>query len=356
MHSHAHSSQAKLWLASLATSVGVNVLVIGGVAIWTAQARSSVQDKLAKAVAPAPAPLALLAPVMEAFKPELEEVQPELPPRPKGRAYADTSAAQESPLAPSKAATGGERNTRASSDARPSEGAPDLPSLKGAEPNEMKKPSSFDSSFHDGDESHSGRGDSESSPSVPSAPSPVATNPATAGSAAQQALSGTTAVDRPFRRDPDPQPASAIPLPPEKALEEPPTPKKDDGASTEAEKTKVEGSVAITGPGAMDVVDTPEGRYRSAVKRAVERHWASILAKNSQYLVPGITQVRVFIDPPGKIRTIVFENEMGTSKLQKGLLIGSIRETAMPAMPPEILSQLHGKPFDAPLSFIFTAP
>jgi len=339
MPSHNRPSQTSFWLVSLAASVGIHAPAIFLVAYFVRQPAREMSQALAKMVAPEPPSLTVLTPMLEAFReseapaaanlPEDRAVQQGKPAQTSG--FLDTSAAQESSEAPAATPYHGERNTRASSSAQASDGAPSRPALDGREITPVRPLSTLESHARDGEIEHSSNGGN-----------PVA----------QASPTGTTPVDRP-QFEADQTPAFKPPATPVPDQAEQPNP--SSGALTEAEKTKVDGSIDKDGIGSEDVIATPEGRYEAALKRAIDSHWQVIRAKNQQYMAPGMARVRLEIEASGKIHKIDFVNEFGTTKIQKGLLISSIRETKLPPMPPDVLKKLPGSFFDASISFYFSS-
>lgn len=355
MHPRAHPSQTRLWLVSLAASVGVNALVIAALAVWTADARIDVQDSLARTVTREEPSLVFLAPVMEALKPK--PVPPPDPPALLRKNTVDSSATQQSD-APEKKTAESQRNTRATSNAPPVEGAPAVPSLRGSEIDDGRKLATYRSDYKEGDISHPGRGDLERTEAATPAPSPVEPAPRANSSSTpagegqpktQAALPGTAPVNRSVLKQPE-APEGVV-TPEAQSVSEAPKRQQDDGLSIESKPMQLEGSVAAVGVGSQDAIDTPEARYIDVVRRSVERYWQADMVRSRDFNLVGTAVFHVTIDPAGKVLRAKFEEKDGLGDVQKGFMYSSIKDHLHPAMPAELKKKIKDKPFEFNLSF-----
>ena len=181
-------------------------------------------------------------------------------------------------------------------------------------------------------------------------------------------LDGPLAVDVPVpREDPakraiesppearhptDPAPPKSAGLP--KTAQDPkPTPPKNPGFRGFQRKTAVVGSISRTGRSALDVEDSPLGRYQAALSRAVELEWQRNCVRHRDFITPGFLTVRFFVEPGGKVRSVQFVGDMSTGEIQKGFTLNSIRDAAIPPMPADVRKEFTKEPLELIFRFYF---
>ena len=118
-------------------------------------------------------------------------------------------------------------------------------------------------------------------------------------------------------------------------------------------KTVIRGSISRTGRSALDVADTPLGRYQAQISRAVEQEWQRNCVRHRDFITPGFLTVRFFVMPNGKVRNVQFVGEMETGTIQTGFTLNSIRNAAIPPMPPALQREFRGEPLELIYNFYF---
>lgn len=335
------------------------------------------------------------------LKPELAQPLSLPPPPPRHTApdFTRTSEDQRGKR-PDKPAFIGERNTEATSDSTPDPNAKLMPSQKGMKPRDESEIETTESRYRDGKLAAPERsGESPPPPSqsneMPPEPSSTATGtplpqrtapipsaqptPQDQGKEIAETPSPAVPELKELLRGPNPldvevpKPATEKILPPgssgsttndrevAKASPEqkPPTPDKtepkpgDPGFRGHQRKTAIKGSISRTGTSALDVADTPLGRYQAIISRAVELEWQRNCVRHRDFITPGFLTVRFFIEPTGKVKSVQFAGEMQTGEVQKGFTLNSIRNADIPPMPKEIRGDYKDEPLELIFNFYF---
>jgi hypothetical protein len=389
-----------LWAIAFAASIIVGMLLVVVIVafLFVAEITSRIFPKDPETVA------AEAKPEMVTMTPDMLQVipskssgaaapTPALPPRALPPEAVRTSEEQRGKR-PDKPAFIGERDTQATSDATPDPTAKPLPSQRGREQRDENDIETTESKYQDGPLPDMNRSSTAEAtppaPTLPATPSfpqlpPVPESPpaenaqaATAPPASEKAAMGEKAspkvpksadlvqgpnpVDVPV---PKPKPEEAPPptqgaSPGEKTAkaspqQKPPAPAKpatkyDDPAFRgNQSKTAIRGSISRNGRSALDVADTPLGRYQALISRAVEQEWQRNCVRYRDNITPGFLTVRFFIEPSGKVKKVQFVGEMQTGEIQKGFTLNSIRDAEIPAMPAALKAEFS----DAPLELIF---
>ena len=100
-------------------------------------------------------------------------------------------------------------------------------------------------------------------------------------------------------------------------------------------------------------MDSPLGRYQAAIGRAVEQEWQRNCVRHRDYITPGFLTVRFYVEPTGKVRSVMFDGEMQTGEIQKGFTLNSIREAKLPPMPAALRKQFTKEPLELVFNFYF---
>lgn len=369
---NAARGEGRLWAIALGLSLLLNVAILcfaGIAAIKTQMSRKNL------AVSPSVPPERVIT-----IFPQIPaaEIAAQASTKPQ---FARTSADQSAPK-PERADFTGERDTRATSDRAPDATAPPLPSQAGIEPKDADDMETTRSDYQDG-KLASESAPSPTAPVEPSPPMPV-TDPVMADANPGEKIS-----------DPGKDDITSIPPPPEKLLEGPnpvdvpvpreiaspaeikPTPpknKKDGSASAKPaelpkpaaakpiddpafagyqRKTAIVGSISRTGRSALNVADTPLGRYQAIISRAVELEWQRNCVRHRDFITPGFLTVRFFVETSGKVRTVQFVGQMETGEVQKGFTLNSIRDADIPAMPASLKKEYAKEPLELIFNFYF---
>lgn len=391
------SSDAGLWALALVLSLCLNLILVAGIGLATIHA-----EKLRPKPEPTAMPLETVATII-AVMPDPASVKSATPAPPR---FARTSEDQTS-QAPEQPAYIGERDTRATSANTPDANAPDLPAQSGENRPEDETPETTESDYQDGTlrpqppASPTAETLATESARVPALPAPEASvapaanpaeasppsdasaAPAQAASLPQPAIAPPPAI--PPRPDamqgpnpvdvPVPKPADPTPPQPPPVQESPPSPQPEippAGATRPAEastppvsrpsdpafsgnqrKSAITGSISRTGRSALDVVDSPLGRYQAVVGRAVEQEWQRNCVRHRDFITPGFLTVRFYVGSDGKVRSVMFDGEMQTGEIQKGFTLNSIREADIPPMPPALRKQFSKEPLELVFRFYF---
>ena len=118
-------------------------------------------------------------------------------------------------------------------------------------------------------------------------------------------------------------------------------------------KSAIVGSISRTGRSALDVVDSPLGRYQAVISRAVEQEWQRNCVRHRDFITPGFLTVRFFVEPTGIVRTVQFVGTMETGEVQKGFTLSAIRDAKIPAMPAAVKKDFAKEPLELIFNFYF---
>lgn len=279
---------------------------------------------------------------------------------------------------PEAAAFIGERNTRATSSRVPIQSAPALPSQGGVPPRNPDHIETVESTYKDG--ALSPNASATPSPTQPSPPAPqenTTTNsqkppgpdqPASKPPAKMILAQGPNPVDVSIAKNSTDEAATKSQAPelpktasapaPSKSLPKAPvirtsTPPKSPGFKGYQRKTAIVGSISRTGRSALDVVDSPLGRYQAIISRAVELEWQRNCMRHRDFITPGFLTVRFFVETTGHVRTVQFVGEMETGEVQKGFTLNAIRDAEIPKMPSELKKEFEKEPLELIFNFYF---
>ena len=305
-----------------------------------------------------------------------------------GSRFARTSEDQTAPR-PDGPAFLGERNTRATSDRAPDPTAPPLPSQAGIMPQDDMHLETTRSDYQDGPlESSKIATRASDTPPAPPEPAIAPPEPAPAMTTAADPpdlADEKTLASAPPPREPlidGPNPVD-VPVPSattaSKQVTETPPATRQETASAQPKsstspkttedpkvkptpnpgfrgfqrKTAIIGSISRGGRSALDVEDSPLGRYQAALSRAVELEWQRNCARHRDFITPGFLTVRFFVEPGGKVRSVLFVGEMATGEVQKGFTLNAIRDAAIPPMPAVLRKEFAKEPLELIFRFYF---
>ncbi len=360
------SGEGRLWGISFLVSLLVNTVLFGTLA----KISSIDSTRQAQALLEArPVERWVAAVIPEHGTPSAPSVAVAAPRPPAARPapFSRTSPEQASER-PAAARFIGERNTRATSERAPDATAPPLPSQNGVEDERLLETTENrfrEGGANEGNEASPAEIAAEPLKETPStsSPSETKTSPAQEGAnprpLAQEPLAqGSKPVDVEVQAAPSAPEESTKPLPQE-TVEAKPVPKPvepkppEPTGSVDQKKTRVRGSIARQETGALDVEDSPSGRYQAAVIREVEREWQRNCVKYKEHITPGFLTVRFVVESTGKVRSVDFVEAANSSDLQKGFTLNSIREAKLPAMPTGLKKERRGEPLELIYNFYF---
>ncbi len=298
---------------------------------------------------------------------------------------------------PDKPAFIGERDTEATSDRAPDPDAPRMPSQKGRAPRNDGEIETTESIYQDGllpEQMDPLRNAAMTPPSAPpslpvppvreaaATPAPAAPPAPATPPSSEKAMVGDKAapevpapaelaqgpnpVDVPVpkpmpEQKPPPTPSAtsaengtAKAAPPEQSPPSPPKPRyKDPAFRGNQSKTAIRGSISRSGRSALDVADTPLGRYQATISRAVEQEWQRNCVRHRDLITPGFLTVRFFVTAGGKVKSVQFVGDMQTGEVQKGFTLNSIRDAEIPPMPAALKAEFQDESLELIFNFYF---
>ncbi|BDS05345.1 hypothetical protein NT6N_03850 [Oceaniferula spumae] len=307
-------------------------------------------------------------------KPKADQVAPS---KEADRRFARTSADQAgTPDAPTDIL--GERDTRAASEQAPTPGAPpNTPSQDGSAPLHPDHVETVDSTHKDGSVGMDKTGEETETPqeasarkdssTIDEAPTLVTPKPDEGESARpknkhlEQGLMLPTADDGDGKKAIQDRP-KADESPKEKpnegakkdgrgdATEQDP---KKDGFNGLSRKTKVTGSISRRGKSALNVKNSPLGRYQALVSKAVELQWRRNCEQYRDHIVPGVISMRFYVDENGKVSGIKVQEVVEGNLIERGFTQRAIRQAKLPKMSKSVIKELKGEPLELIYNFYF---
>lgn len=376
------ADEARLWASAICISVLLNAALLAWISIEALRLKEEAPQAL-----PAIAPQQTIV-----ILPEMFEKVPDEPTPPAAPEVVRTSPDQASETPPASRRFIGERNTQATSDRAPDANAPNLPSQSGREPTRPDELETTETQYQDGQLNRK-----PAPPTPPTTqPNPPAkvTPPAPPTPPAQIAkgektnnpgdfMKSETATREELLEGPHP---FEIPIPetnlanlprpeieqnaregsedgkktPKTTQEKPrelpkqPQPPIDDPAfAGNQSKTAIRGNISRSGRSALDVADSPMGRYQSKISRAVELAWQRNCVKHRDFITPGYLTVRFFVQADGSVRSVEFVGDLQTGEVQKGFTLSSIRTASIPKMPPAVKKEMGGDALELIFNFYF---
>jgi hypothetical protein len=375
----APQGDGRLWVIALGLSLLVNVGILGILGF------TSLRSQVFQKTRPISPPVAEEASVV--IFPDLVAATSSHEPAAAAAAqpaFARTSADQTA-AAPEKAAWIGERNTQATSDRRPDATAPPLPSQAGIEPKDRQNLETTENNYQDGKLGNDPPAKPQDllasqAPPPDLTPDPALADSPAAGekmqapgkddsksppSARESLLEGPNPVDVPVPQNAEEKaatkpslpkrPKDGNPAPKPADLPKPAVPKSsaDPGFRGFQRKTAIVGSISRTGRSALNVVDSPLGRYQAVISRAVEQEWQRNCVRHRDFITPGFLTVRFFVEASGRVRTVQFVGDMETGEVQKGFTLNAIRDAEIPAMPAALKKDFAKEPLELIFNFYF---
>jgi hypothetical protein len=348
--------EGRLWLVAFGWSLLVNLglLLVLGLGLLESHLPGKRSEVMRSVVAE---PVLTIVP---------EIAVPEVRKKPMKPRFARTSDEQESADSVKDAPFIGERSTRATSDRAPTSTAPAQPSQKGIRPRDESEIETTESRYQDGEmfkpsKSRESPREAQASAQAGAAPDgEKGVNPSDKASSSRSGLvQGPNPVDVAVSPEQEQSPRMAEasePLTEEKAKvvsPRPPEPKKEKEFRGNQRKTAMVGSISRTGPSALDVADTPLGRYQATISRAVEIEWQRNCVRHRDFITPGFLTVRFFVETSGKVKSVQFVGDMETGEVQKGFTLNAIRKAAIPPMPQALRKEYDDEPLELMFRFYF---
>jgi hypothetical protein len=370
------TDDARLWAVALCVSVLLNGLLL----VWISIEAIHLEMERRKAVPKAFEPEQTVQIFPEMFQREPAPAIPAetvaAPPE-----VVRTSPEQESAEPPASRRFIGERNTAATSNRAPDPNAPAMPSQAGREPRSEGEIETTQSKYQDGRLDSASRPAGAPSPISPpspqqpaelakgvKSPEPGEEKKAETG-IRERLLDGPNPVETPVakaevREDIKPRPETkardgAADALAEKKVEEKPKPKPKPAAIDDPafrgnqSKTAIKGSISRSGESALDVADSPMGRYQAAINRAVEKEWQLNCVRHRDFITPGFLTIRFFVTAEGRVKSVQFVGDNQTGEVQKGFTLNAIRNAPIPPMPPAVKREMAGDALELIFNFYF---
>ncbi len=376
-----HRGDGRLWVIALGLSLLVNTAILGIVGFATLQAEILRKSQPRSAPAASQATTITIFPEMMnaaaamIVTPSVAAIPPSKP------AYQRTSQDQTTVVPPETRAFIGERNTHATSDRVPDATALPLPSQAGV----VKDHQDFETTESDYQDGSLAAGSPAPLPQVLPSPPAAISDPALAENPVsgekielpgkddfksspppgEPLLNGPNPVDvripkqitekSEIKPTPQKRPKDGRPAPPATALPKPAAPAASDEPAFRGQQRKaaIVGSISRTGRSALDVADSPLGRYQAIISRAVELEWQRNCVRHRDFITPGFLTVRFYVEPGGRVRTVQFVGEMETGEVQKGFTLNAIRDAKIPAMPPAVKKDFQKELLELIFNFYF---
>lgn len=350
-----HRQEARLWALAFCGAFVTGLLL----AVASALLLATGVFPIARA-APVPAaelePIVTISSEMFELEPAAEPPEiptPETPPvppvektRPEKSRFANT-APEDSGKRPDQPAYFGERNSTAAGDAPPDPAAPFRPAQTGAAAAPDTAPETTSSTFQE-------TGEITPAQTLPQKNLPTTPAETSGRLRTGNLLDGPTPLEihqlqPPAEKLPEPSATSAA-NPPEKS----PIGKPASHSETPHRmKTAVNGSMSRGAQSALDVADTPLGRYQAEINRAVEREWQRNCVRHKSFITPGLLTVRFLVSSSGKVTSVEFVGDIQAGSVQKGFTLDSIRNAPLPPMPAAIRRDYRSQPLELVFNFYF---
>ena len=135
-----------------------------------------------------------------------------------------------------------------------------------------------------------------------------------------------------------------------------------DGAEQEPKKsgfrgysrqTRVTGSINRQGKSALNVKNSPLGRYQALISKAVELQWRRNCEQHRDHIVPGVISIRFYVDQSGGVSGIKFQEVIGANFIERGFTQRALRQVELPKMPESVLKELKGESLELIYNFYF---
>ena len=135
-----------------------------------------------------------------------------------------------------------------------------------------------------------------------------------------------------------------------------------DGAEQEPKKsgfrgysrqTRITGSINRQGKSALNVKNSPLGRYQALISKAVELQWRRNCEQHRDHIVPGVISIRFYVDQSGGVSGIKFQEVIGANFIERGFTQRALRQVELPKMPESVLKELKGESLELIYNFYF---
>ncbi|MGB2402197.1 MAG: hypothetical protein ACPIA7_02180 [Akkermansiaceae bacterium] len=128
---------------------------------------------------------------------------------------------------------------------------------------------------------------------------------------------------------------------------------KKDGFSGHSRQTRVTGSITRQGKSALNVRNSPLGRYQALISEAVELQWRRNCEQHRDHIVPGVISMRFYVDQDGDVSGIKFQEVIGANFIERGFTQRALRQVELPKMPKSVQEELKGESLELIYNFYF---
>ena len=118
-------------------------------------------------------------------------------------------------------------------------------------------------------------------------------------------------------------------------------------------QTRVTGSINRQGKSALNVKNSPLGRYQALISKAVELQWRRNCEQHRDHIVPGVISIRFYVDQSGGVSGIKFQEVIGANFIERGFTQRALRQVELPKMPESVLKELEGESLELIYNFYF---
>lgn len=118
-------------------------------------------------------------------------------------------------------------------------------------------------------------------------------------------------------------------------------------------QTRVTGSINRQGKSALNVKNSPLGRYQALISKAVELQWRRNCEQHRDHIVPGVISIRFYVDQSGGVSGIKFQEVIGANFIERGFTQRALRQVELPKMPESVLKELQGESLELIYNFYF---
>lgn len=128
---------------------------------------------------------------------------------------------------------------------------------------------------------------------------------------------------------------------------------KKDGFRGYSRQTRVTGSITRQGKSALNVRNSPLGRYQALISKAVELQWRRNCEQHRDHIVPGVISIRFYVDQRGGVSGIKFQEVIGANFIERGFTQRALRQVELPEMPKSVQEELKGESLELIYNFYF---
>ncbi len=121
------------------------------------------------------------------------------------------------------------------------------------------------------------------------------------------------------------------------------------GYQQQRQRTKIEGNISNRGPGGVDAIGTPLGRYQKVIRDAVGSRWYFYINRRMDMMSVGTVRIRFFVNEKGKVEDVRMLSNTANDTFA-GFSIQSILDAKIPPPPSDVVDVLD----DNRLEIVYT--